>query len=242
MGLVMVDVGGKGGHLMESRCQDCHVAEKVNKKNASLLVASQEKLCINCHANALQLSHPSGILPKRTLPSEFPLDWKGSLTCSSCHTVHDHKAGLMRSSLTGADLCLQCHDKSFFEKMADGGGSVTGFGHLDARASQPELSLDAFTLQCMGCHDDQGGDNRVGIGSNGVLNHFGSSVNHPIGGNYTEVTQGGGYYPINRLPSKILLPDGKVGCVSCHEGYSTVHGQLLKILGQSDLCLVCHDL
>lgn len=234
------------GHLSNSQCQDCHVAQNVGKENAAFLVASQEKLCASCHANAVRLSHPSGISPQRTLPSDFPLDWKGTLTCSSCHTIHAHEAAhetrFMRSPLRGADFCHACHDQNFFVKMADGGVSMTGSGHLDARKTTSGLPLDPFTLQCLGCHDDQGGDLQVGVSMAGVVSHSGSSVNHPIGVNYERASRGGGYRPAARLPPEILLPDGNVGCVSCHAGYSTRHGKLLIPNDGSGLCLVCHDL
>lgn len=233
--------GGQGGHLSDSHCQDCHLAEKVAPDNASVLVASQEKLCVSCHANAVRLSHPSGFAPKRAFSPDFPLDWKGTLTCSSCHDIHAHEAGLMRSALQGAEFCHACHDQPFFDKMADGGASMTGFAHLDARDSVPGLALDAFTLQCLGCHGEKGEEQQVGIGRNGILNHLGSSMNHPIGVNYERAARRGGYHPVSRLPPEILLPDGNVGCVSCHEGYSTQHGKVVKGRGGS-LCLVCHDM
>lgn len=230
---------------MESPCQTCHLAEKVDPKNGSMLIASQEKLCISCHANAVRLSHPSGILPKRALPPQFPLDWKGTLTCSSCHTIHGSGAGLMRGTQRGAEFCHKCHDPPFFERMADKGDSVTASGHLDARQQRDnwDLPLDPFTLQCLGCHSEQaGGDRRVGLGNDGVLRHTSSSMNHPIGRDYEETAKQGGYHPINRLPPEIVLPDGKVGCISCHEGYSERHGKLVKANAGSALCFTCHDL
>ncbi|MEO5348094.1 MAG: cytochrome c3 family protein [Magnetococcus sp. YQC-3] len=237
--------GGPGGHLSNSRCQDCHLADKVDAKNGSLLVTTQEKMCVQCHANAVRLSHPSGFFPKRALAAQFPLDWKGTLTCSSCHTIHASGAGLLRSTQRGPAFCHECHDAKFFEAMADRGTSVTLSGHLDTRKQTEAvtLSLDAFTVQCLGCHSDQeGGDRRVGINMGGVLQHNKSSMNHPIGVNYEQTVRQGGYHPLTRLPPEILLPDGNVGCISCHEGYSGRHGKLVKSNAGSGLCLTCHDL
>ncbi|MBF0161300.1 MAG: cytochrome c3 family protein [Magnetococcales bacterium] len=237
--------GRNGGHLLNSRCQSCHLADTVDAKNGAVLIASQEKLCVECHANAVRLSHPSGFLPNRILKDQFPRDWKGSLTCSSCHFIHGTGPGLMRSSKRGADFCHECHEPRFFEEMADRGASVLASGHLDARqqSANNDLPLDAFTLQCLGCHSDQeGGDRRVGLRKGGVLQHNSSSMNHPIGVNYAQTSRQGGYRPLELLPAEILLPNGLVGCISCHEGYSIRHGKLVRANAGSALCLTCHDL
>jgi predicted CXXCH cytochrome family protein len=44
------------------------------------------------------------------------------------------------------------------------------------------------------------------------------------------------------LPREVFLPDGKVGCVSCHAGYSREHGRLVLTLDKSRLCMSCHAL
>ena len=37
-------------------------------------------------------------------------------------------------------------------------------------------------------------------------------------------------------------PDGGIGCVSCHAGYSAEHGGLVLPATGSGLCYACHDL
>ncbi|MEO5331411.1 MAG: cytochrome c3 family protein [Magnetococcus sp. YQC-5] len=235
-----------GTHLAESRCQECHMTDQVTPERARMLISSQEKLCAKCHPKAIQLSHPSGLMPKRMLPPTFPLDWKGELTCSSCHLVHGTQIGLMRSLRRGGDFCRECHDDAFFDKMPDRGASMVSSGHLDARSNQPVIDLDAYSLQCMGCHEDKGGSTtqllRVGLESSGIMRHMGTSLSHPIGRVYSKSITFGGYRPEHRLPSVVLLPDGKVSCVSCHEGYSKKHGGLTVDNKGSALCLTCHDM
>ncbi|MBF0153177.1 MAG: cytochrome c3 family protein [Magnetococcales bacterium] len=245
--LVWTRLGGTGGtHLSDSRCQDCHLTDQVIPERARMLVVSQEKLCAGCHPKAVQLSHPSGILPGRILPATFPLDWKGELTCSSCHVIHGSGSKLMRSASKGGAFCRECHNDAFFEQMSDRGSSMSGVGHLNARSdsSAVTVELDAYSTQCMTCHDDKGGSapNRVDLNRGGVLRHFGSSLSHPVGRSYENAMKFGGYHPVSRLPASVPLPNGKVGCVSCHEGYSKKHGGLTVNNKGSALCLTCHDM
>ncbi|MBF0126233.1 MAG: cytochrome c3 family protein [Magnetococcales bacterium] len=236
--------GGAMGHLAQSRCQGCHVTEQVSPENARMLIASQEKLCASCHPKAIQLSHPSGFFPGRVLPATYPLDWKGELTCGSCHTIHGDTPGLMRTLAKGGVFCRECHDDAFFEQMPDRGASMVASGHLDAGGARPVVDLDPYSLQCMGCHDDKAGDApmRVNLAGGGVMRHMGSSLSHPIGREYAKAISFGGYRPLAALPAKVALPDGRVGCVSCHEGYSQKHGGLTVDNTGSALCLACHDL
>jgi len=62
--------------------------------------------------------------------------------------------------------------------MADGGQSLILSGHLDARADEAELLLDPYTVQCMGCHGENG-DGSI-LGGNCNSRHSVSGVNHPV--------------------------------------------------------------
>ncbi|MBF0146608.1 MAG: cytochrome c3 family protein [Magnetococcales bacterium] len=231
-----------GPHMATTPCAQCHLAKDVTPVNASMLVASQERLCATCHAQAILMSHPSGFAPKRPLAKEYPLDWKGDLTCSSCHNIHGTGIGLMRTGSSGEAFCLACHDKGFFDKMPDHGASLQSFGHLEARGTLPSLDLDSFSLQCMTCHDEQADMNQVGIDTSGLMRHKSSSMNHPIGKSYQAASAYGGYRPIDQLPTVVILPNGRIGCISCHVGYSKEHGGLVASKAGSELCLICHDL
>lgn len=232
-----------GGHLAQSDCSTCHMEGKnVSAQQAGMLVASQESLCVRCHPSALKISHPSGFTP-RTKPSpNYPLDWKGDLTCSTCHDIHASKPGLMRGTLQGKDLCLSCHDAKFFQSMRDGGSSMM-VGHLSNGAGINAPTLDAYSRQCLECHA-RSGDPKLStnIDGNGVLRHASSSVNHPIGVNYQKAAAFGGYRAKAIVERKIVLPNGLIGCVSCHMGYSREHGKLVSGTARSTLCFECHDL
>lgn len=245
-------------HPLNESCGSCHLADAdTTANNAKTLVASQEQLCVRCHANAMQMSHPSGFRPLsgKTIPSGYPLDWKGDLTCSTCHEVHSDLPGKLRGTATGRDMCLACHDQSFFNNMRDGGVSILQSGHmLSTLDSKNWQNMDPYSLQCLECHGERGD---VKIDSNNILRH--GSQNHPIGVSYAAaerrgsaaVSRGRGrgaaaasrnsYKPASQLPKNILLPNGMVSCVSCHEVYTKNHGKVVKNRGV-ELCLECHNL
>ncbi len=228
-------------HPVEMACTACHLAKgNIDESNAKTLVASQEALCSGCHQNALTASHPSGIRPRSALPEVFPLDWKGDLTCSTCHRVHQNDPGKLRVRRAGKALCQACHEAEFFARMKDGGSSIMRFGHLDARASMAG-GIDNFSVQCMTCHETLGGNLRVRVNGQ-VMRHDNNRVNHPVGMRYADSVNYGGYRPEASLRRAILLPDGKVSCISCHRGYSEEHGGLVVDNRADQLCFSCHDM
>lgn len=229
-------------HPQNTKCTNCHLSEKVTKENANQLVANQEGLCGDCHANALKVSHPSGFTPNRSLPGSYPVDWKGDLTCSTCHQVHGSEHGLLRGIRSGRDFCLACHEESFFIKMADRGASIHLTGHLAAGSVGKSLVLDPFSMQCLSCHAENGQGPLSTVDSRGIVRHGSGSGNHPIGMRYSESMGKGLYRKATDLPPGILLPEGKVGCVSCHVGYSKIHGALVTSNDRSSLCMECHDI
>ncbi|MDP3844458.1 MAG: cytochrome c3 family protein [Oxalobacteraceae bacterium] len=236
-------VADSSQHLAKSDCAGCHMAGKnVSPQQAGLLIASQEALCGKCHPTALKISHPSGFTPQTKPPETYPLDWKGDLTCSTCHDIHGNSPGLMRGTSQGKDLCLTCHDPKFFQKMRDGGSSMM-VGHLGSGSDVNTPTLDAYSRQCLECHG-RNGDPKLStnIDRNGVLRHASSSINHPIGVNYQQAAAFGGYRARAIVERKIVLPNGQVGCVSCHLGYSKEHGKLVSGTARSTLCFECHDL
>ena len=235
------DLQAGGNHPANMACSDCHLAQgKINKKNAGTLVASQEQLCKSCHPNSVTASHPTGIKPRGTIPEEFPLDWKGDITCSTCHAVHSKRPGLPRVNVYGKDLCLSCHKKTFFSRMKDEGMSIMISGHLDARKPLAG-NIDSFSIQGRSCHESLTDDLGVRITGN-VIRHNSDRGNHPVGMLYERSISYGGYRRVAQIPKEVLLPTGKVSCISCHHGYSDNHGKLVMDNNGSKLCFACHDI
>lgn len=239
--------GGARGHLADADCAGCHLAGRdAGAGNAGLLTASQEALCAKCHPASAQMSHPSGLRPAHIPPAPYPLDWKGDLTCSTCHEVHGAGRGLVRGSRGGKELCLACHAAEFFARMRDGGASLLA-GHLGGRMA-PGVApgapgLDQWSRKCMDCHGEGAAPGlATSVDSRGVVRHASQSASHPVGVSYQKAVAFGGYRPQRSVERKLLLPGGKVGCVSCHGGYQKEHGKLLVAMAGSALCMECHDL
>lgn len=234
--------GGMASHLSASDCGSCHLAgTTVRAGQASKLVASQEALCETCHKNVVKVSHPSGFPPRRPLPPEYPLDWKGDLTCSTCHVTHGAGPGLLRGDKRGKAFCLACHTAGFFDNMKDAGSSIMISGHMTARGDSLSLvELDSYSLECLGCHLKSGSIPGVSINGIAILRHDSGGANHPVGRKYSESAKFGGYRPEQSLSKKIFLPNGKLSCLSCHQGYSQAHGKLVFSNSRSALCFECH--
>jgi len=230
-------------HLQKEDCAGCHLGGRtVTPQQAGMLVGSQEGLCGKCHPTAIKVSHPSGFAPKTKIADGYPLDWKGDLTCSTCHDVHGSTPNLMRGAKAGKEFCFACHDAAFFRKMRDGGASLM-VGHLARGVDKGAPTLDVYSRQCMECHGVSG-DPRIStaVDRNGVARHAGSQVNHPVGVEYQKASTFGGYRPKRTVEKKLLLPGGLVSCVSCHHGYQKDHGKLVVTLEHSRLCYECHDI
>jgi len=229
--------------LSTESCEGCHLAgDRATARTANLLVGAPETLCIRCHPGAVEASHPSGVDPSMAVPERFPLDWKGHVTCSSCHFIHSPAHGQLRVEERGAAFCTACHELSFFQNMADQGGSLIVSGHMISGTDLELAQTDEYSVQCMACHDERGQGPGVEVIGGNIARHASGAMEHPIGVDYRQAFIFGGYRDPNQLPASISLPGGQVSCISCHEGYSSTHGQMVTSMEGSNLCFQCHDL
>jgi len=232
----------KSFHPGNTSCTSCHMAStSITKTNASKLLSTQEKLCSRCHEKELRVSHPSGLIPSMKLPARFPLDWKNEMTCSTCHNVHAISTSSIKGNLSGKQLCLSCHQISFFSIMKDDGISIQKSVHKND--SKKTFSVvDSYSLECLNCHANEGDTKSISISSRGIVKHSSGAINHPVGMLYRDSYSKGNYIDINKLSKNVILPDGKVSCISCHKGYSKKHGEIIDINKTSSLCFECHDM
>ena len=234
--------GGRNGPAASGHsdiaCTNCHFARKVRPGNADRLTGDQDRLCGQCHKGVVEASHPIGFVPARSLPPGYPLNERGEMSCSTCHDVHETARGRLRSAERGRAFCMRCHPADFFAAMADSGGSLDLSGHLSADA-RPGGPVDAYSMQCMACHADSALVAETRTASLGFTPAMGGGgKNHPIGSDYDRLSASRDYRPRAALPARMLLPEGRVSCLSCHEGYSRRHG---KLVSADNLCTHCHN-
>ncbi|MDO8413618.1 MAG: cytochrome c3 family protein [Gallionellaceae bacterium] len=112
-------------HPLNTECATCHVSGRdTTASTAATLIGNQEQLCARCHSNSMQNSHPSGFIPpaEYRIPVRYPLDWRGYITCSTCHEVHSDRSYRLRDNVRGRNMCLACHKQEFFEATRQSGG------------------------------------------------------------------------------------------------------------------------
>ncbi len=233
--LIWVSWAEKKGHVFkEEECFKCHLSLGGGKK---VFVKDIDTLCDECHSD-MGLSHPSGKKPSMSLPAVFPLDWRGRMTCATCHDIHitDSKSDfLLRGGYkAGRVFCYLCHKDTI--------GQHSGSDQPAHTANRFEIIneshlIDDLSTECLCCHDSS-----VAKGTNigmGAWTHR-TGTEHPVGVDYMKAFKNGGYRHPSELNKVIRLFGGRVGCGSCHNMYSKEKLKLAMSNKGSALCLACH--
>ena len=206
------------------------------------------------------VNHPVGVVPAGdiTVPPGWPLDDRGAITCQTCHAEIPAGSGGSEPRLRDfepqaaqpAAFCTKCHNRV----DQHNGGSVhwaaLGVAHVrndDADTHGDGRRLDAHTRRCLTCHDGASATESDNITpwtrSRGYPGDRGR--NHPVGVRYDGLRRSKGLSPlrpVSLLPREVALPDGKVGCLSCHNLYAGGRYLLSVPIQVSVLCLTCHDM
>lgn len=100
----------------------------------------------------------------------------------------------------------------------------------------------ATTQSCLSCHDGS-----VAMAVNyavGAAVGGGMHASHPVDVDYAAAAARlpGRLQPAGSLPANLVLPGGKVTCVTCHDGASSEKAHASMPLARSRLCMGCHDL
>lgn len=208
-------------------------------------------------------NHPVGVVPsaRMRVPEGWPLDADGSITCITCHTAvpsligrpHPRLRDFDESTSEPTEFCMRCHalgdepSAATMHWLALGRAHVMDEQKREVRSCSAGRGLDRQTKECLGCHDGVSAResrnptpwNR-GRGYTGVKQR-----EHPVGVRYpSRPRKGRGvpFRPASLLPKHVPLPEGKVGCVSCHDLYADSERLLTVPISGSRLCLTCHDL
>ncbi|BCR04958.1 c-type cytochrome [Desulfuromonas versatilis] len=236
------------GHDFSGQCDRCHATGGPGDVAANRFIAPIEHLCAGCHQPFAGFSHPLDIPLSNRISSLDGGANAETLTCTTCHDPHQPPTSenpfLLRGAERGRGFCLQCHQAPAGEGASHAGVGLLAHpgGRLDTAVSPASTLPDDASLECIGCH----------LGSIGTLATFqladpldagaghGNGA-HPIGLDYALAAEADrSLRPASLLPAQIQFPDGKLGCVTCHNPYSTLPAMLTMSNSGSALCLACH--
>jgi len=251
--LAWIALAARPGHDFQDRCTTCHLSQPPPDapRDAPLLLRDRiDTLCLSCHPEQKESSHPTAVSPTYPLPKDFPLNLAGELTCTTCHFPHalpDHPESrsnpfLLRRPEAGKPFCTECHAGGF-PGIRQRHNQVLAAAHEPKPRFRPagKGPLDPGSRECIGCHDESyaGGADMNPAG--GIWLHA-SGVSHPIGVEYpTEFPRNRFYRPVEELDPRLRLVDGRiVGCATCHDKFSRHEYYLVMSNKGAKLCLSCH--
>jgi predicted CXXCH cytochrome family protein len=252
------------GSLMfeKTTCKTCHVLDSGGKIVVGELTASVTVLCGRCHDDIFTkgYTHPVNMKPGNVLvPGDMPLSREGALNCCTCHDIHSsfltpygaHTYYLRRGEI-GQNFCSICHScrrsRSAGHKGTLGKAHLA-YRHINTMSAASSRAIDPMSQDCISCHDGATATSipiRVStiaaVGSESMTNDM---SNHPIGIDYETARVSrkrsmSDLRPMAMVDPRISFFDGKIGCGSCHDPYSTIENQLVKSDRGSALCFSCH--
>ncbi len=240
-----------------SKCPTCHVVDAGGKIVKGEMTAPMSELCGGCHHDVFDegYMHPVNVRPKNVrVPGDMPLSNYGEITCGTCHDIHSSYLTLygasthyLRRGETGKDFCFICHSRGSLTE--EGHTGALRVAHFSAKYMVTDTSqgIDKISQDCISCHDGSYATS-VTIGA-GIWTHSGELIqndmgSHPIGMDYdmarTRLGSKSYLRPRAMVDRRIRFFDGKVGCGSCHDPYSTIDQLLVMSDRDSKLCLACH--
>jgi predicted CXXCH cytochrome family protein len=240
-------------------CLSCHVLSNPSGDRAREMVGPVTPLCSKCHEKTLSegYMHPVDIRPRHVIiPADMPLSLSpaGEITCSTCHDIHSDfftpygaPTQLLRRQEQGKAFCNICHGN--VNSLKRGHTASLGEAHFRSKynVTDPRQELDPTSQNCLSCHDGSYATSvtiKAGTWTHGesFINHDQGS--HPIGIDYEAARFNRGrktdLKPIDMVDRRIRFFNGKVGCGSCHNPYSSLSKKLVIKDERSKLCLSCH--
>lgn len=211
------DVGNP--KLKTVECLDCHVPH--GAADTSLLKGRDhaEQACLGCHKEWNESRHAGGhpldqVVTRRAAEALAKvggaLGPNNTVTCASCHTMHDDKAKPL-------DRCFACHEEQASvattsdEKRGHRSPFCTDCHNKDSATLKASGSIPGDPTNCLRCH---------GPGSkNQPVDAEPGHLGHPL------VDKAGGF----DAPAETPLN----GCPTCHGGHDIVKPD-------STLCATCH--
>lgn len=257
-----------------------HRDTPIARADEKWLSSFSSEVCISCHDSSVRDSrrkicddpgHQVGRVPSTqvTIPPEFPLDEKGALKCTTCHTPHAVTEGsdsmveyFLRAPNENSSFCRMCHTKKL-------GGLARGNHPLDVSA-QVETGVITMAggkfgysvpnqIICETCHTAHGGVNEKflvlpveDVGSLSILCEVCHTKKAVMPGEELSTLP---THPVDVVPgSKVEIPKvwtnggkvvvgnkGELVCRTCHKPHNADREFLIAIpQGRGELCLQCH--
>lgn len=105
--------------------------------------------------------------------------------------------------------------------------------------------LDPISIECLGCHDGtlaKMANHRISDGDTQRAKSIETILGaHPIGMDYDKFSRSKAYVSSETLAADIILINGQVGCVSCHNLLKKSYKYLAIDNSRSGLCFSCHN-
>ena len=107
------------------------------------------------------------------------------------------------------------------------------------------IEVDHLSFDCISCHDGVSAsyhDFRYrGDEANRVIGIANVTGSHPIGMHYGSAAYANqGLKRVDELHEDVVLVNGRVGCLSCHNPLNPAKKHLVMSTEQSNLCFGCH--
>lgn len=215
--------------------------------------ATAKCLCVSLVAVSVCLSVMGVILPGNVSYGDiFAAPWRSGGLCElSQQLQHSPQRDEYVARLaTAVGKYWASNDDATTASDASDDFSLTliSFGKSEETSENPESgAIDAFSQDCLSCHDGLRASDIAVVYRNSPENpRKGKRVSgkdHPVGMDYADyVASGrGNYKPIAMLNSKMMLINGKVGCLTCHNPLNPEKNHLVMSDFRSALCLTCHN-
>ena len=180
---------------------------------------------------------------------------------TSKHNLSVSGTGTVKAT-SESEVCLFCHTPHAARPVAplwnrnDPGVTYTLYSSttLEALPGQP----DGSSVLCLSCHDGtvalgnvvsrssditfSGGITTMPGGAHNLTTDL--SDDHPVSFSYTPAlaASDGQLMDPGSLSAPIVLENGRLQCISCHDPHNDIYGKFLVASKQNaDLCLRCHD-